>query len=251
MKDIHSHLLYGIDDGSKTIEESLKLIKKANNQGITDLILTPHYIERSEYNCCNEEKKELFNRLVDEVRKKQININLFLGNEVFISNNLIELLKKGEISTLNGSKYLLVEFPMGNMLYNTKDIIYDLIINGYIPIVAHPERYRIFQRHPEHIEEYLRMGVLLQCNYKSLFGKYGRQAKKTIKYFLENGYVTFLGSDCHHEENFEIKKMKKKLQRILKSDSMIEDLLENNFNKVIENKEFGIRNQSSSKEVKI
>ena len=127
------------------------------------------------------------------------------------------------------------------MLYNTKDIIYELVVAGYVPVLAHPERYRIFQRHPDHIEEYLRMGVLLQGNYKSLFGKYGSQAKKTLIYFLKKHQITFLGSDCHHEKDFKIKKLKKKLKSIVKSDNMIEDLLENNFNKVISNENFGIR----------
>ena len=127
------------------------------------------------------------------------------------------------------------------MLYNTKDIIYELVVAGYVPVLAHPERYRIFQRHPDHIEEYLRMGVLLQGNYKSLFGKYGSQAKKTLIYFLKKHQITFLGSDCHHEKDFKIKKLKKKLKSIVKSDNMIEDLLENNFNKVVANENFGIR----------
>ena len=178
---------------------------------------------------------------IDKVR---LAINLF-ENLGFVPNynidNFIKLLKKKEITTLNNSKYILLEFPLGNMLYNTKDIIYELVVAGYVPVLAHPERYRIFQRHPDHIEEYLRMGVLLQGNYKSLFGKYGSQAKKTLIYFLKKHQITFLGSDCHHEKDFKIKKLKKKLKSIVKSDNMIEDLLENNFNKVISNENFGIR----------
>ena len=241
MKDIHSHLLFGIDDGCKDINESISLLKEAEKQGVTELMITPHYIEESKYNCNNEEKQELFDQLVEKAKEENINIKLYLGNEVFINDNFLKLLKKKEIKTLNNSKYVLLEFPFGNMLYNTKDIIYELVVAGYVPILAHPERYRIFQRHPDHIEEYLRMGVLLQGNYKSLFGKYGREAKKTLIYFLKKHQITFLGSDCHHEKDFKIKKLKKKLKSIVKSDNMIEDLLENNFNKVVMNENFGIR----------
>lgn len=241
MKDLHSHLLFGIDDGCNNIEESIALLKKASEQGITDIMITPHYIEDSKYNCNNKNKKELFDRLVAEVKKNNIHIQLYLGNEVYITENFLELLKKKEIMTLSESKYLLLEFPLGNMFYNTKDLIYELVVSGRVPILAHPERYRIFQRHPEHIEEYLRMGVLLQGNYKSLFGKYGKEAKKTLKLFLEKGWITFLGSDCHHEEDFKIKKLQKKLKSIVKSDSMVEDLLKNNFDKVVNNIDFGIR----------
>ena len=241
MKDLHSHLLFGIDDGSKDISESISLLKEAEKQGITELMITPHYIEESKYNCNKKKKKKRFDQLVQAVKDEGINIKLYLGNEVFINDNFIKLLKKKEITTLNNSKYILLEFPLGNMLYNTKDIIYELVVAGYVPVLAHPERYRIFQRHPDHIEEYLRMGVLLQGNYKSLFGKYGSQAKKTLIYFLKKHQITFLGSDCHHEKDFKLKILKKKLKSLVKSANIVEDLLENNFNKVISNENLGIR----------
>lgn len=241
MKDIHSHLLFGIDDGCKDIGESITLLKAAQEQGITDLVLTPHYMENTKYNANNEEKNKRFEELKEEAKKAGIEINLYLGNEVYMTENFQDLLKQQEITTINNSKYLLIEFPLGNMLYNSKEILYDLVVSGYVPILAHPERYRIFQRHPDHIDEYLRMGVLLQGNYKSLYGKYGKDAKKTLIYFLKNNKITFLASDCHHDKDFKIKKVKKKLKSLLKSDSMIEDLLENNFNKVILNENIGIR----------
>ncbi len=241
MKDLHSHLLPGIDDGSKSIEETITLLKKASEEGITDLVLTPHYIEMSKYNCNNDDKLRLLKIVQEEASKENININLYLGNEVYLTENFLELLKNNEIMTINNSRYLLLEFPLGNMFRNTKEILYELIVSGYIPIIAHPERYRIFQRHPEHMEEYLRMGVLLQGNYKSLLGKYGKDAKHTLKYFLKKGWICLIGSDCHHEENFEIKKMKRKLNSIVKDEQMIADILENNFVKIITNEEIGIR----------
>lgn len=241
MKDLHSHLLPGIDDGCKDIGESLTLLKAAQEQGITDLVLTPHYMENTKYNANNEEKNKRFEELKEEAKKAGIEINLYLGNEVYMTENFQDLLKQQEITTINNSKYLLIEFPLGNMLYNSKEILYDLVVSGYVPILAHPERYRIFQRHPDHIDEYLRMGVLLQGNYKSLYGKYGSDAKKTLIYFLKNNKITFLASDCHHDKDFKIKKLKKKLKSITKSDNMVEDLLENNFNKVILNENIGIR----------
>ena len=212
MKDLHSHLLPGIDDGSKSFEESIKILKKASIEGVTDIVLTPHYIEDTKYNCNNKNKKELFEELKEKIRNENININLYLGNEAYISENYIDLIKQHEIMTINNTRYLLLEFPLGNMFRNTKEILYELIVAGCIPILAHPERYKIFQRHPDYIEEYLRMGVLLQGNYKSLFGKYGSDAKKTLKYFLKRGWITFLGSDTHHEEDFDVKKLGKKLK---------------------------------------
>ena len=201
------------------------------------------YLKDKGENGCSIDKplKFLSADAIARREKQGIEINLYLGNEVYITEKFLDLLEKKEIMTINNSKYLLIEFPLGNMLYNTKEIIYNLIVSGYAPILAHPERYRIFQRHPEHIDEYLRMGVLLQGNYKSLYGKYGKEAKKTLVYFLKNKKITFLGSDCHHETDFKLKKLKKKLKSLVKSDNMVEDLLENNFNKVILNENIGIR----------
>lgn len=241
MKDIHSHLLWGIDDGCKDIAESIGIIKEAVKQGITDLVLTPHYMDDTKYNCNNKEKNKRFEELKKKLKEENIDINLYLGNEVYITENIKDLLKQQEITTINNSKYLLIEFPLGNMLYNSKEILYELVVAGYVPILAHPERYRIFQRHPDHIDEYLRMGVLLQGNYKSLYGKYGKDAKRTLTYYLKKHKITFLGSDCHHEKDFKLKRLKKKLKSLTKSDTMVEDLLENNFNKVILNENIGIR----------
>lgn len=241
MKDLHAHLLFGIDDGCNDIEESISMLREAQKQGVTDMVLTPHYMENTKYKCNNEEKKKRFKDLKDVAEIEGITINLYLGNEVYMTENFLELIEDGEIETINGSKYLLFEFPMGNMLYNSKNILYNLVIAGYVPILAHPERYRIFQRHPEYIDEYLRMGVLLQGNYKSLFGKYGKDARKTLNYFLKTNKITFLASDCHHESDFQLKRLKKKLKSIVKSDNIVEDLLVNNFTKVILNEDIGIK----------
>jgi len=174
MKDFHTHLLYGIDDGSKTIEESIELLKESKKRGIDELILTPHYIENSKYNCNNSDKMDLFKKLKKRMKEENIDIKIYLGNEVFFTDNIIELIEKKEISTLNGSKYILFEFPMGPVYNNTSEVISTLVSNGYTPVLAHPERYKRFQEHPEIAKEYLRMGVQLQGNFTRLFVKYGK-----------------------------------------------------------------------------
>ena len=114
LKDLHSHLLYGIDDGCKTIEESLSLLKKMSAAGVKDIIITPHYIENSKYVFNNESKEKLFTILKNEVKFEKIDVNLYLGNEVFYTDHFVELIESGEVQTLNNSKYLLFELPMHN-----------------------------------------------------------------------------------------------------------------------------------------
>ena len=240
MKDIHSHILYGIDDGSKSIDESILLLKEMKKHGVDELILTPHYVENSKYNCNNSNKLKLFKELNKKVKEENIDIKLYLGNEVFITTKFIDLLKKKEIHTLNNSKYLLFEFPLRQVYKNTSEIISELVSNGYIPVLAHPERYEIFRHHPDMLEEYLRKGVLMQCNITSLFNVYGRESKKTLKYFLKKKWITFIGSDTHHKVQFDSKKLEKKLLRITKDKEYVNDLLYNNFDKIINDEYIGM-----------
>ena len=103
MKDLHSHILYGIDDGSKTLDESIAILRQAYNNGVTDIVLTPHYIKNSKYNATNQEKRKILRELKKELVNNNININLYLGNEVYITDESISLRK--EISTINNSRY--------------------------------------------------------------------------------------------------------------------------------------------------
>ena len=243
MKDLHCHLLYGIDDGSKSIDESIDLLKKMSDAGITELILTPHYIENSKYNANNAAKKKLLTALKRRIKKENINISLYLGNEAFIAGNFIELIKKKELSTMNNSKYVLFEFPMRNAYRGSSSAVIDLVSHGYIPILAHPERYKRFLDCPDLIEEYLRMGVLLQGNFTSLFGKYGRGCKKLLMYYIKKGYISFLGSDTHHDFKYSKKnmqKLEKLLHKLNKDDEYIHNILEGNFDKVIKNEEIAM-----------
>jgi len=241
LKDIHSHLIYGVDDGSKSLEESIELLKKMEKAGTTDLMLTPHYVENSNFICNNKNKNTIFKKLKDKAKKENININLYLGNEVFFTENFLKLIKSGEIRTLNNSKYLLFEFPMNHLYPNTGDVISLIISKGCVPVLAHPERYLKFIKHPDIAEEYLRMGVLLQGNFTSLFNKYGRESKKLLTYYLKKHWITFLGSDTHNDiKRYNEKKLRRKLLRITKDKDYVDDLLYNNFDKVINNEEIGI-----------
>ena len=241
MKDCHSHLLYGIDDGSKSIEDSIELLRKMEKAGTTDLILTPHYVENSKYNCNNKKKLELFKEFQKRAKEENISVNLYLGNEVFFTTNFLTLLKKKEIRTLNNSKFLLFEFPMNNSVPNAIEICNELIKKGYVPILAHPERYGTYQRNPAALEDLLQSGILMQGNLTSLFGKYGRTPKKTLELFLKKKWITVLGSDTHHDVKYNRKKLEKMLLRITKDRDYVQELLEDNFDRIINDKEIGIK----------
>ncbi len=238
MKDIHCHILYGIDDGASTKEESLIILKKAYDEGITDIVFTPHYIKNSKYNCNNKKKQRIINELKKELKNENIDINLYLGNEVMIDKDIVKLIEKDEISTINNTKYILVEFPMHNEEKDSINIMFELIRKGYKPILAHPERYSYIRRHPEKIDKYIEMGILLQGNYLSLFGKYGKDAGKFLKRLLKQRKISILASDIHKERNkYRIKRLKRKLMWLIRDKDYIEKILDINFIKIIKNKE--------------
>ena len=146
MIDIHSHLLYGVDDGCKTIEESIEILKDLECLGYTDIVLTPHYIANSKYTSSKKDNEKKLNALKNELQKRQIHINLYLGNEIYIDEKIDSLLKDKKITSLNDSDYLLIELPMSGEFPGYEDILFDLISKGKKVILAHPERYFALRR---------------------------------------------------------------------------------------------------------
>ena len=237
MIDTHSHILFGIDDGSRTIEESINILKEASNNGIKDIILTPHYVPNSKYNCNNQDKHKLLNILKEELKKNNIDINLYLGNEVYLDLDISNLLEN-DIYTINGSKYMLIELPMNRKPDILDDVLYDLFELDIIPVIAHPERYIAYYKDYEFFQDLIDRGCLLQGNTGSLYNNYGIKAKRMLKGLLKKRMISILGSDIHHEtSNIYEKNISKDLLKLLKDKSYVEDILVNNARNIISSKE--------------
>ena len=235
MTDIHSHILFDVDDGSKNIEESITLLKKMKEIGFNNVILTPHYIKDTEYSAENKEKKIKFNQLKEALIENNININIYLGNEIFINKDIYELIKTAQIHTLNNTRYVLIELPFHHEIVNLEDTIYELKVKGLIPIIAHPERCTYFQDDYSKVDALKEEGVLFQANYASILGYYGKSSQKLLKYMLKNRYIDYLGTDIHRTvktyviDNF--KKIEKQIIKITKNDYYNE--IKENCNKII------------------
>ena len=236
MKDLHNHLLYGIDDGSKSLSESIKLLKEISKGGVTEIVLTPHYIINSRYTCDINTKLELLSNLEKEMINNNINIKLYLGNEIFLDDKILEYIKQGKISSINNSKYLLIEFPLINYPKYALNIFSELIYNGYKIILAHPERYTYLYKDMSLFDELKEMGVLFQGNTGSLFKKYGKYSKKMLKKLLKKDYIDFMATDTHHSVKLNLKRVKRKLKRYI-SKKRVDELLITNFDKVINNED--------------
>ena len=186
MIDIHTHVLPGIDDGSKNVEMTMQMLDEAYAAGFTDIITTSHYIE-NEYDIPKKTRQEIINALQEQLNEEGININLYNGAEAFITNNLASLVDEEKIPTLANSHYVLFEIPMTSKVLYLNQVLEDLITSGYRPIIAHPERYSIVQENPNIAIEWVKSGALLQSNYASM---------------VDNANaIHFLGSDTHRPKN--------------------------------------------------
>lgn len=233
MIDFHSHIMYGIDDGSISIEESIEILRNMRMLGFEEVILTPHFIEKSNYTANNKIKYEI----KDNLDKENLGIELFVANEIYISDNIEKLIGKKEISTINNTSYVLLELPFEEEVSEHYDIIDDLISKNFKVVIAHPERYSYFRDNKNKVVELSKQGVYFQCNFESIIGKYGKDAQNMIKYMLHSNLVSFLGSDVHHKNsaffnNFNT--VRKEIIKIIGEDKF-NKITRDNPNKVLKN----------------
>lgn len=196
MIDIHSHILPGIDDGAKDITVSVDMLKKAVEDGITDMCVTPHYIHREVSNTTSVVTAEI-TKLRQLVGIMGLNLKLHMGNELYISHEIPELLKSGEVMSINNSRYVLVELPMSTVPAYTDKILFEIALLGYTTILAHPERNYEISEKPELLERWKAMGLIFQINSLSITGLFGKHVQKTALEFIEKGYVGAVATDCH------------------------------------------------------
>lgn len=236
MIDFHSHILPNIDDGSRSLNETIHILKEAQKAGFTKIISTSHYIDG--YYEADEEQRT---KLINEIREKFQGIELYLGNEIYITNQMTELISEKKASTINNSKYVLFELPMNTKAMDVKEVVFRLMEKGYVPIIAHPERYKYVKEDIEYVRELADMGVLFQSNYGSSIGMYGKKAQKTQRKLLQEGLIQFFGTDVHTVENVYTKmpKILKKLRKII-SEEELEQLSTVNPQKVLDNEDIEI-----------
>jgi len=239
MIDVHSHILYGIDDGSKTLEDSLAMLQNAEKNGVTAIFFTPHYIPDSRYICPNQEKVRILNELKENYTGK---IEFYLGNEIYMNDDITELISKNEMSTLGNSKYLLIELPvyneypgLGNQLFKLRDM-------GYKIIIAHPERYYYFKNDFDKLLDMCRQGIYFQGNYMSLYDTYGKSTKDLFIKILKHHCYTFMASDIHASKQKYYKKIKDAKRRIISmtDKDYAKRIFEFNAAKIISNEEIEI-----------
>lgn len=195
MIDIHCHILPHVDDGPKSLEEALTMAGAAYDDGIRTIVSTSHFMEGDYIK--GQELTERLNSFNEALQKEKIDIRVLPGNEAYISPDLPQQVKENKVFTINNSRYLLVELPFREIPLYTDQVLYDLQLQGIVPIMAHPERYRPVMDNPNVLYNWISNGALAQLNAGSLTGKFGEQVQKTAQLLLRHHMIHFIGSDGH------------------------------------------------------
>lgn len=222
MVDIHCHIIPLVDDGSKSFEETMNMARQAEKLGYDKIVATPHYID-TDVKVTASFIEDSIKKLNKEFKKNNIDIKMYAGNEVFFANDMYKLLVDKKALKIGNTRYVLFEFPMFNSKpLNMKDEVYNLIVSGYIPIIAHPERYIFTKEAYSDFIELIDMGALMQINLGSISGIYGKVAKSNVKKLLKKNMVHFIATDSHNSERIYsiYDKCMKKIRKIIGSEKL-------------------------------
>jgi protein-tyrosine phosphatase len=196
MIDIHLHILPGVDDGPANLDEALSLARSLVQEGVRIAVATPHYNDEFP----QRSAREIYERvqaLQQELDRHAIPLRLLAGHEALIKPGLVEDIQLGRLATLNGSRYLLLELWNNMWLPETEQVIFDLRAFGVVPVLAHPERYRVIQQDSNRLAALLDQGVLAQMTAGSLVGMQGNTARKCAETLLKRGLIHCIASDAH------------------------------------------------------
>ena len=198
MYDIHCHILYGVDDGADTLSESIEMAHIAYENGTKVIAVTPHSnCPQIKKNFWDDDFKDRFLKLRSAIKDAGIPLEIVTGQEIFCKGDFVEHLKSGELITLNDSRYPLVEFAFTERSEDVFRKMQKLIAEGYVPIIAHPERYSFVTENFDSLIKLKKMGCLVQLNMGSLKGNFGRTAHDLAVKMLSYQMADVVASDGH------------------------------------------------------
>ncbi len=195
MIEIHSHVLPGVDDGANNMDESVAIVEDMIANGVTAAIATPHHRNGYDINPYGK-VVELTDRLNGELKSRNIDFQIYPGQEVRISDEIPDLISSGDIKGIAGTKYLLLEPPSRSLPMYVKELLYRLTVQGYKPVIAHPERNSRFTEDFDLLHELVNMGCLVQITSESLIAS-NKKLKSTSEKMIEEGLVSLISSDTH------------------------------------------------------
>lgn len=234
MVDIHSHILPGIDDGAKDWQEAIDMAKSAEKNGIKSIVATPHY-QVVGYQTTKEQVIELTRQFNEKLQEKNIQVTIYPGHEIRISGNYLVNLIDGNLLTINqNEKYVFLELPYYEVPLYTEKLIYEILINGYIPIIPHPERNMEIQESPDIIYNLVNIGALTQITSGSILGLFGKEVYKFTLDLIESNIAHMLATDSHSADGLRGFNLKEAYDRLEKfADSTTAAQFKSNSEKIL------------------
>ena len=196
MIDLHCHILPFVDDGSGSMEESLEMARIAVNDGIEAIVATPHWTV-GVYSFSTSWLESRVDNLNNELKRSAIPLTIYPGSEIQLEPGITKRLRTSRLTTINNSRYVLIELPSVFLTAPIKNELYDLLINGFVPIIAHPERHAEIRKNPEFLEDLIEMGCLGQVTAESITGGFGRHLEAIAGQLVKNRLVQIVASDAH------------------------------------------------------
>ena len=194
--DIHCHIVPNVDDGAADIKETARMLKMEYRQGVRNIIVTPHF-RPGMFETPLEKIKDQFNHVQQDAHEIGNDLSVYLGCEFHANMDMISMLRDGKVTTMAGSRYVLMEFSGSTDASYMRDRLYSLLSSGYRPIAAHIERYECTRNDLDFVEELVDMGAYMQVNADAVIGKEGFSAKRFCRKLMKYGLLHFVGSDCH------------------------------------------------------
>lgn len=197
MVDVHSHILPGLDDGSSSMEETIRMLEIASKWNIRHIVASSH---GNLYDYDIEQYIESFNTLKKEIAERKLSIKIYPGMEIYLDENVPQLLKEKKLIPINNTNYLLVEVPFEATKEDALKMITQVKEMGYRLILAHPERYDFIQNEPSIAWRIVSKGCTLQINCGSLIGEFGENVRITAEQLADMGLVHIVGTDAHDKD---------------------------------------------------
>jgi protein-tyrosine phosphatase len=209
MIDLHAHILPGLDDGPENLEEALEMAAVYVAAGFSRAVATPHWVAGSVWQPTPEKVLKWVAGFRRALAKREIGLEVVPGMEIALTIEISELIRAGQVLTLNGGRYVLVELPFQQLPVGWDQILFEISAMGYRVLLAHPERCSHLTREPEVIREMVDMEVGIQVNWKSLLGQYGKTVCETAWSFLEGGLAHCLATDGHRPGDINAEKLRR------------------------------------------
>jgi protein-tyrosine phosphatase len=197
MVDLHCHILPGVDDGAENLEDALDMARTATACGVTDLAATPHFQGDMEGPKALERFYRRFRMMEETLKEEKIPLRLHLGAEILCTQETIRLAREGLLPTISDTDYVLCEFFFDSPFDYMDEILEAIAGEGYLPVVAHPERYGAIQRDPRRAAQWFRRGYVIQVNKGSILGTFGSRVQEAARWLLERGFIHVIASDAH------------------------------------------------------